>query len=86
MVHRERINNKLFIGIDRDPLETVRHVESECHVWFEANIKQEQEVTQNHEQRANSERCMIDGSWTHDALYSGYGWTWKASGGTTQLL
>lgn len=28
---------------------------------------------------------MIDGSWTHDTLYSGYGWTWKTSGGTTQL-
>ena len=29
---------------------------------------------------------MIDGSWTHDAYYSGYGWTWKTLGGTTQLL
>ena len=29
---------------------------------------------------------MINGPWTHGALYSGYGWTWKTSGGTTQLL
>ena len=29
---------------------------------------------------------MIEGSWTQDALYSGYGWTWKTLGGTTQLL
>ncbi|KAG5382712.1 hypothetical protein IGI04_034182 [Brassica rapa subsp. trilocularis] len=37
-------NNKLFRGIDKDPLETVRHVESEYHTWFEANIRQEQEI------------------------------------------
>ena len=24
-------------GIDRDPLELVRHVESECQAWFDAN-------------------------------------------------
>ncbi|KAF3543184.1 hypothetical protein DY000_02009519 [Brassica cretica] len=24
---------------------------------------------------------MIDGSWTHDALFSGYGWTWTNSRG-----
>ena len=70
-----------------DSLETVRHAESECHAWFQANNKQEEHVVaQNLEQLTNSERCMIDGSWTHDALYSGYGWIWKTSGGTTQLL
>ena len=30
-------NKKLFSGIDRDPLELVRHAESECQAWFEAN-------------------------------------------------
>uniref|UniRef100_A0A0D3ATP8 Uncharacterized protein n=1 Tax=Brassica oleracea var. oleracea TaxID=109376 RepID=A0A0D3ATP8_BRAOL len=30
-------NKKLFRGIDRDPLELVRHAESECQVWFDAN-------------------------------------------------
>ena len=29
---------------------------------------------------------MIDGSWTHDTLFSGYGWTWINSRGVTQLL
>ena len=44
-------NDKLFRVIDRDPLKTIRHAESECHAWFEANIRQEQEVIQNKEQR-----------------------------------
>ena len=30
-------NDKLFRGIDRDPLEIVRHAESECKAWFDAN-------------------------------------------------
>ena len=80
-------NDKLFRGIDRDPLETVWHAESECHAWFEANIKQEEQTVRIIPERVtNSERCLIDGSWTHDAFFSGYGWTWKTSGGTTQLL
>ncbi|KAF3577515.1 hypothetical protein DY000_02033084 [Brassica cretica] len=29
---------------------------------------------------------MIDESWTHDALFSGYGWTWTNSREVTQLL
>ena len=37
-------NDKIFRGIDMDPLETVRHGESECHAWFEANIKQEEQI------------------------------------------
>lgn len=32
-------NDKLFKGIVRDPLETVRHAEAECHAWFEAKKK-----------------------------------------------
>ena len=27
-------NNKIFIGIDRDPLELIRYVEGECQAWF----------------------------------------------------
>ncbi|XP_048611535.1 uncharacterized protein LOC125585868 [Brassica napus] len=30
-------NDKLFRGIDRDPLELVRNAESECQAWFNAN-------------------------------------------------
>ena len=29
---------------------------------------------------------MIDGSWTYDTLFSGYGWTWMTSRGIIQLL
>ena len=38
------INDKLFRRLDMDPLETVRHAESECHAWFEANMKQEEQT------------------------------------------
>ena len=30
-------NDKLFRGIDRDPLELVRYAESECQAWYHAN-------------------------------------------------
>ena len=30
-------NDKLFIGIDRDPLELIRYVQGECQAWFSAN-------------------------------------------------
>ena len=30
-------NDKLFRRIHRDPLELVRHAESECQTWFDAN-------------------------------------------------
>ena len=80
-------NDKLFRRIDIDPLETVRHAESECHAWFRANQRlEEEERIQNLERPPISERCMIDGSWTHDAFFSGYGWTWTNSRGVTQLL
>ena len=56
-------NDKLFIGIDSDPLEMIRHAKSECYAWFEANRNQEEPTeTQTLEQVTISERCMIDGS------------------------
>ena len=68
-------------------METVRHAEPEYHAWFDANDKQKElEVIQNPEHVANTERCMIDGSWIHDALFSGYEWTWMNSMEITQLL
>ena len=30
-------NDKLFRGINRDPLELVRYAKSECQTWFNAN-------------------------------------------------
>ena len=59
------MNDKLFRGIDKDPLKTIRHAESECHAWFEANNKQEEQTIRiTPEQIKNSERSLIDGSWT----------------------
>uniref|UniRef100_A0A0D3CEA0 Uncharacterized protein n=1 Tax=Brassica oleracea var. oleracea TaxID=109376 RepID=A0A0D3CEA0_BRAOL len=37
-------NDKLFRGIDRDPLELVRYAESECQAWFNANEMIPQQV------------------------------------------
>ncbi|XP_013669238.1 uncharacterized protein LOC106373639 [Brassica napus] len=59
-------NDKLFRGIDRDPLEIVRHAESECQAWFNAN-EMVPPVVQDHRnedpQVLNlSNICMIDGS------------------------
>ncbi|XP_018463796.1 uncharacterized protein LOC108834975 [Raphanus sativus] len=80
-------NEKLFRGIDRDPLETVRHAESECHVWFAANRKDEVVVLPvDTTPPLQTEICLIDGSWTHNAFFSGYGWTWKNKDGGIQLL
>lgn len=54
-------NNKLFKGMDMDPLKTVWYAESECHAWFDANRKQEDPTElQCPEQTLITERCMID--------------------------
>ncbi|XP_033138739.1 uncharacterized protein LOC117129289 [Brassica rapa] len=83
-------NEKLFRGIDRDPLELVIHAESECHAWFEAN-EVVQTVTQdtiNEEPQAVCLKniCLLDGSWTLSANFSGCGWTWMDSSGNIQLM
>ncbi|CAG7897152.1 unnamed protein product [Brassica rapa] len=83
-------NDKLFRGIDRDPLELVRHAESECQAWFNSN-----EVARTVVQKGLPEEpqvislgniCLLDGSWTASAQYSGCGWVWLDSGGNIQLL
>lgn len=42
--------------------------------------------TQGTLQTITSERCLIDGFWTHDISFSGYGWTWKNAGDGIQLI
>ena len=70
--------DKLFRGIDRDSLELVRYAESECQAFFNTN-----EIIPTAPQALNIEEpqvlslgniCMIDGSWTSTAQFSGYGW------------
>ena len=84
------MNDKLFKGIDRDPLELVRHAESECQAWFDAN-----EVVQPVIQDNNTDKpqvislgniCLLDGSWASSAHFSGCGWVWMDSGGNIQLM
>ena len=71
-------------------METVRHAESECQAWFNAN-----EVVQPMVQEVISAEtqvislgniCLLDGSWTASAQYTGCGWAWLDSGGNIQLL
>ena len=83
-------NDKLFRGIDRDPMELVRYAESECQAWFNANerIPDNPRELHNEELQAISldNICMVDGSWTSMAQFSGCGWVWKDSLGQTQLM
>ena len=70
-------NDKLFRGIDRDPLELVRHAENECKVWFDAN-ELVQPVVQDNNPVATQvislgNICILDGSWTSSAQFSGCG-------------
>ena len=73
-------NDKLFRGIDRDPLELVRHAKSECQAWFDAN-----NVVQPVVQDTNTEESqvislgniyLLDRSWTTSAHFSGCGWVY----------
>lgn len=80
------MNDKLFRGIDKDPLETVRHAKSECHAWHAANRKEERSTLTHPTSHTNIEICLTDGSWKHDALLSGYRWTWKNAEGGIQLM
>ncbi|KAF8045468.1 hypothetical protein N665_4879s0001 [Sinapis alba] len=76
-------NDKLFRGIDRDPMELVRYAESECQAWFNANervqsssIELSSEIPQVLSLR---DICLIDGSWISTAPFSGCGWVWMGN-------
>ena len=70
-------NDKLFRGIDREPLELVRYAESECQTWYNeketipapphAHIIEEPQVS------SLGNICMVNGSWTFTAQFSGSG-------------
>ena len=83
-------NDKLFRGIDIDPLELVRYAESECQVWFDANEVVQPVVQDNiiEEPQVISlgNIRLLDGSWTALAQFSGCGWVWMDSGGNTHLM
>ena len=83
-------NDKLFRGIDRDPLELVWYAESECHAWFNANEMVPPIVQENNREEPQAismgNICLLDGSWTSSAQFSGCGWVWMDSGGNIQLM
>ena len=83
-------NDKLFRGIDRDPLELVRYAESECQAWHNAkdNVPAPPQARTVEDTQAIclDNICMVDGSWTATNHFSGVGWVWKDSMGKIQLL
>ena len=70
-------NDKLFRGIDRDPLELVRYAKSECQTWFNANEMTPHvvQVSYNEEYQVLSlgNICLLNGSWTAYDRFSGCG-------------
>uniref|UniRef100_A0A0D3AYW0 RNase H type-1 domain-containing protein n=1 Tax=Brassica oleracea var. oleracea TaxID=109376 RepID=A0A0D3AYW0_BRAOL len=71
-------NDKIFRGIDRDPLELVRYPESECQAWFDANEVPQPVIHENNTEEPEvlslGNICLLDGSWTSAAHFSGCGW------------
>ncbi|KAF3536715.1 hypothetical protein F2Q69_00023547 [Brassica cretica] len=83
-------NDKLFRGIDRDPLELVRYAKSEYQAWFDANEVPQPVIQENNTGEPQvlslGNICLLDGSWTSAAHFSGCGWVWMDSGGNIQLM
>ena len=71
-------------------MELVRHAESECQAWFDANymVQTVAQENKNVEPQVISlgNICLLDGSWTPSARFSGCGWTWMDSRGSIQLM
>lgn len=44
-------NDKIFRGITRDPLELIKHAQSECNAWFDANSKISEKTEAIHQTR-----------------------------------
>ncbi|XP_013594674.1 PREDICTED: uncharacterized protein LOC106302788 [Brassica oleracea var. oleracea] len=80
----------LIWGIERDPLELVRHAESECQAWFNANemIAPLGQANSNEVKQALSlgSVFLLDGSWTASDRFSGCGWVWIDSAEDVQLM
>ena len=83
-------NDKLFRGIDRDPLELIRYAESECQAWHNAKetiyVPPQRQIAEETQALSLGNMCMVDGSWTSTAQFSGMGWVWKDRMGKIQLM
>ena len=83
-------NDKLFRGIDRDPLELVRYAESECQAGYNAKdsilVPPHTQMGEDTQALSLENICMVDGSWTSTDQFSGIGWVWKDDRGKIQLM
>uniref|UniRef100_A0A0D2ZQM2 Uncharacterized protein n=1 Tax=Brassica oleracea var. oleracea TaxID=109376 RepID=A0A0D2ZQM2_BRAOL len=77
-------------SIDKDPLEIVRHVESECEAWYNAkdtiHVPAHAQIVEETKALSLGNICMVDGSWTSTNQFSGIGWVWKDSMRKIQLM
>ena len=71
-------------------MELVRHAESECQAWFDAKEVVKPVVQDNNPEKPQvislGNICLLDGSWTSSAHFSGCGWVWMDSAGNIQLM
>ena len=82
-------NDKLFRGIDRDPLELIRYAESECQAWHNAKetiyVPPHGQPDEETQALSLDNICMVDGSWTSTAQFSGMGWSRRIAWGRFNL-
>ena len=80
----------MFRGIDRDPLELVRYAESECQAWYNARdtvpVPPHVQTAEETQALSLGNICMVDGSWTSTAQFSGMRGVWKYTMGKIQLM
>ena len=83
-------NDKLFKGIDRDPLELVRYGKSDYLAWYNANdtihTPLHAQIVEETQDLSLGNICMVDGSWTSTDQFSGIGWVWKDGMRKIQLM
>lgn len=68
----------MFREIDQEPADLIRHAQSKCNAWFNENSNLD-DVVQPPYQTQNTQALVcrvfiVDGSWTMESPYSGYGW------------
>lgn len=89
LVSLEKMNDRLFRGIDRDPLELIKYEEGKCQAQFTAN-KPTPDLIQLSVATSQVLRlenmCMVDDFWNSTSIFSRCVWMWKDSTGQTQLM
>lgn len=83
-------NDKIFRGIDRDPLELIRYVERECKAWYLVSVT----ILTTSQSLSNTDSlsiflvniCLVEGSWISTSQFSGCGLVWIDISRHIQLL